>query len=420
MQKRNRFKVLAKPLFILNLGLALCASAGGEPLPFGGVNIAGGEFYKPREGFRPVYAKDYVYPTQSEIEYFAGKGMNVFRYQFLWETLQHEAKAPLDQPDLQRLRASVEYATSRKLVVLLDPHNYARYYGKVVGGSEVGFEDFADFWRRLSREFQANAYVWFGLVNEPHDMPTQQWVDAANAAIAAIRSTGAKNLILVPGNFWTGAQSWAGKGEQSNGRLILGIKDPLNYWAIEVHQYLDADCSGRHRSVVSATIGSERLKGFVEWCRQHRMRAVLGEFAAPIAPNAEEALQDMLQSMERDNDVWLGWAWWAAGARWGDYMFTIEPNNGEDRPQMAWLRQHLPGSVPPKFLVSVKNGAGQAEVEAGSVHPIEAAPAPEGMIFKKWAGDTLWLTDPASPQTTVTMPFKNIEVEAVFQPKRRA
>jgi endoglucanase len=53
----------------------------------------------------------------------------------------------------------------------------------------------------------------------------------------------------------------------------------------------------------------------------------------------------MLGSMERNHDVWLGWAWWAAGSRWGDYMFTIEPKrDGTERSQMAWLRPHLNGA----------------------------------------------------------------------------
>jgi hypothetical protein len=67
---------------------------------------------------------------------------------------------------------------ARKLVVLLDPHNYARYYGTdIIGGTNVSGADFADFWRRMALEFKDDPYVWFGLVNEPHNLPTQQWFD---------------------------------------------------------------------------------------------------------------------------------------------------------------------------------------------------------------------------------------------------
>jgi len=45
-------------------------------------------------------------------------------------------------------------------------------------------------------------------MNEPHDMPTELWRDDANRAIRAIRQDEAQNLILVPGNAWTGGWSW--------------------------------------------------------------------------------------------------------------------------------------------------------------------------------------------------------------------
>jgi endoglucanase len=409
--------------FLFNLtSLASLYAAPSGPLPFTGVNLAGGEFWmpgKPKEGVRPNYGVNYSYPTEAEIDYFSSKGMNIFRYQFLWETLQPALRTPFDKTDLERLKTSVKFATSRKLVVLLDPHNYARYYGtNVVGGPKVGTGDFAEFWERLALEFKNDPYVWFGLVNEPHDMPTEQWFEAANACIVAIRQTGARNLILVPGNSWSGAHSWTSGGERSNAKHVLGVKDPLDYWAIEVHQYLDADSSGTHRAVVSPTIGSERLAKFVAWCREHKKRAVLGEFGAPVVPNGQEALDDLLSSMERDRDVWLGWTWWAAGSRWGNYMFTIQPRDGADRPQMVWLQPHLHGATMPRFNVRVQNGTGGGDAPACTVQAVEAGLAPAGTVFRKWTGDVAWLADAGEAKTTVTVPFRDIQVEAVFEKAR--
>ncbi len=403
-------------IFLLAISVKIIAA----PLPLCGVNIAGGEFWLARRSAdaAPRYGVNYSYPTEAEIDYFVGKGMNFFRYQFLWETLQPQLRTPLNKADLERLKTSVRYATSRKLIVLLDPHDYARYYAtNIVGGPNVSAADFADFWRRLSAEFADDPYVWFGLVNEPNKMPTQQWFDDANAAIAAIRSTGAKNMILVPGNSWTGAHSWTleNYGGESNAKGILSIKDPLDYWAIEVHQYLDTDSSGTHDEVVSPTIGSDRLKEFVAWCRQNRMRAFLGEFGVPVVANGNAALQDMLNSMEDDRDVWMGWTWWAAGSRWGDYMFSLEPENGKDRLQMSWLKSHLPGAKVPQFSVFVKNGKGSCTAEACSVGTVEAVSADKTAVFKEWVGDTAWLKNPKSSKTTIVVPFKNVEIEAIFE-----
>ncbi|MDR3690025.1 MAG: glycoside hydrolase family 5 protein [Fimbriimonas sp.] len=324
------------------IALAAAFVLAGQALPFTGVNLSGGEFYKPKVGKTPVYLKDFVYPSAAEFDTFASKGMNVFRIGFLWETLQPEPLKPLVAPEVARLADCVHLATARKLIVLIDPHNYARYYDRLVGTPEVSDEVFADFWRRLATVFKGDDRVWFGLVNEPYGVSADRWVTSANAAIRAIRQSGAKNLILVPGVAWTGAWTWNAKYYGvPNGQAMDRIVDPGKHYAIEVHQYLDADSSGTKPSVVSRTIGSERLKDFVDWCRARKLKAFLGEFAAGDTPDGQAAIEDMLNAMERDRDVWLGFTWWSAGPWWGDYMFGLEPREGKDRPQMAWLSSHL-------------------------------------------------------------------------------
>ncbi|MGI4791641.1 MAG: glycoside hydrolase family 5 protein [Janthinobacterium lividum] len=309
-----------------------------KPLPFTGVNISGGEFDDRQQGAGSVFGTNYVYPSTGEMDYFAGKGVNIIRFPFHWPDLQPVLNQPLSAAVLGRIKAVVAAATERGQVVILDLHDYARYNGKLIGGPEISDAAFADFWGRTAAEFKGNQNVWFGLVNEPHDMPNAQWLSAANAAIAAIRKSGANNLILVPGIAWTGAHDWVSSG---NGATMLGVVDPKRHYIYEVHQYLDSDNSGSHPEAVSATIGSERLQDFTLWARQHHQRGFLGEFGAADNPTALAAADDMLRFMEKNRDVWVGYTWWAAGAWWGDYMFTVEPKTGQDRPQMAILRPHL-------------------------------------------------------------------------------
>lgn len=273
--------------------------------------------------------------------------MNVVRIPFRWETLQPEPRKPLRAVEVTRLRDVVDQATKLGLCVLLDPHNYARYFDKVIGSADVPNDVFADFWQRMALEFKDNNHVWFGLVNEPHDMPTEQWVNAANAAIAAIRSVGSTNLILVPGNGWTGTGGWSDTWYGgANSEWMLKITDPKkNYW-IEVHCYLDQDSSGSYAEVASETIGVERIAKFTAWCRDHHVKAFLGEVGVASDERSHTALENMLTAMERDSDVWKGFTWWAAGAWWGDYIYTLEPKDNVDRPQMEWLKPHLHGKKP--------------------------------------------------------------------------
>ena len=245
-------------------------------------------------------------------------------------------------------------------------------------------------------------------------MPTAQWFGDAAAAVTAIREAGAKNLILVPGNSWTGAHSFTeGKPGDSSASQMVQIKDPLDHFVIEVHQYLDSNNSGTHKEVVNGTIGSQRIARFTAWCRENHYRAFLGEFGAGDMPGSADAVNDLLLTMEKDRDVWLGWTWWAGGPWWGDYMYTLDPKNGEDRPQMAWLESHLRGASLPKFQLTVDGGVGAGAIEPGTQVEIQVLPA--GKTFDAWTGDIAWLADAKAAKTTLTMPFKNIKVTATWK-----
>jgi endoglucanase len=311
------------------------------PMPFRGVNLAGGEFGTAIPGTSGV---DYQFPNNAEIDYFVSKGMNTFRIGFRWERLQPTAYGSFVNAYVTQLDALVAYATSTSANanVILNPHNFARYYGNTIGSTQVPNAVFADLWSRLATRFKGNPRVMFNLVNEPNTMPTEQWVGAANAAIAAIRTAKAANTIIVPGNAWTGAFSWyATDYGTANAVAMRNISDPSNNTIFEVHQYLDANAAGEGADCVSTTIGSTRLAPFVKWLRDNGKKGFVGEFAGGNNATCNAAITDMLTYMNNASDVLVGWLWWAAGPFWGDYIFTVEPKNGADRPQMSLLSPFL-------------------------------------------------------------------------------
>jgi endoglucanase len=307
--------------------------------PYRGVNLAGGEFGDALPGQENV---DYTWPTSSEVDYYLSKGMNTFRVGFKWERLQPTANGELVAAYLAKLDGLVTYITAHGARAILNPHNFARYYGSLVGSAQVPDAVFADLWRRLATRYGSNERVIFNLVNEPNTMPTEQWVSAANAAIAAIRGAGATNELHVPGNGWTGAHSWTSSSYGTpNSIAMLDIVDPGNHMVYEVHQYLDTDAGGTSDQCVSTTIGSERLQAFVDWLRVHGKKGFVGEFAGGDNPTCNAAVADMLTAMSGASDVLEGWLWWAAGPWWGNYPFSLEPKNGQDQPQMKLLLPHL-------------------------------------------------------------------------------
>jgi endoglucanase len=179
-------------------------------------------------------------------------------------------------------------------------------------------------------------------MNEPFEMKSEQWLRAANAAIAGIRAVGANNLILVPGNGYTGAWTWSSDWYGTpNAQVMLGIRDPNNWYMFDVHQYMDSNGSGTTENCVSTVVGAERLQAFTTWLRANNKKAILGEFSAGRNRRCYQALDNMVKYMENNGDVWRGWTYWAGGPWWGDGN-SLEPLNGQDKPQMDVLEKYLP------------------------------------------------------------------------------
>lgn len=319
------------------------AAAAVQPLQWRGVSLSSAEFGE--KNLPGVEGKDYTYPSVQSTAYFQAKGMNLMRLPFRWERLQPQLMGEFDAAELARLRGFVLGTTARGLHVLLDPHNYAAWHEKRVGTPEVPIAAFADFWRRLALQFKDNERVQFGLMNEPHSLPTETWAEAAQAAVLAIRQTGAVNLITLPGNGWTGAWSWhIGTWYGTPNAQVMGrVRDPANRMLLEVHQYFDKDGSGGSPECVSPEVGAERLSQFTAWLRQNGQRALLGEIGGGNNPTCAAALRSALDHMHANADVWAGWLWWAAGPWWGDYFLSIEPGpGGVDKPAMRLLGDYLP------------------------------------------------------------------------------
>jgi endoglucanase len=328
-----------------------------------GVNLSGAEFGTRVPG---TFGVDYTYPTHAEVDYYAGKGLGVIRLPFLWERIQRSEGGPLDSTELARLDDVVSYATGKGLKVDIDPHNYGYGFGNLIGSTQTPNTAFADLWGKLAAHFKSNSNVIFGLMNEPHDQSASVWLGSANAAIAAIRNTGAAQEILVPGSYWDGAWTWV---SSDNDTVVgAGVQDPAHNFAFEVHQYLDSDGSG-NSGAISTTIGVERLTAITQWAEQTGSRLFLGEVGVTSDQTNLTALDNMLGYMQQHTGAWQGMTFWSGGPWWGNYQFSIEPQNGVDKPQMGILLQHLsapppaPGPTGPVALVGSGdfNGNGKGE-----------------------------------------------------------
>jgi endoglucanase len=306
-----------------------------------GVNLSGGQYGK-QGGAVGIYGTDYIYPSTAELDYYATRDMNVIRLPFRLERVQPVQNGPLNTSELARIDTVVSYAGGKGLKVILDPHNFGNAWGANIGSIDSPDSTFADFWRRMAQHYAGASNVLFGLMNEPHEQSGQQWASSAEAAILAIRSTGATQEILVPNTFWDSGMEWNASGNSA--ALLATIKDPLNYFAFEVHQYFDGDATGTHFTpITDADIGIKRLNGVTNWAQQTGNKLFLGEFGVPSDTQSLMAMCTLLRYMQQNSGVWEGGTYWAGGPWWGSsYSMSIEPTGAAgaytDRPQMFVLR----------------------------------------------------------------------------------
>ena len=304
-----------------------------------GVNVAGAEFAHDKTP--GLIDRDYVYPTKADLVYFKESGANVIRLPFLWERIQLKIGEPLNVAELNHVRNVLNWASQLNLCVILDIHNFGKYKGISIGDPQVPIQSFIDLWVKLALTFSDVNVTAIGLMNEPSSIPLLAWSSIAQQTTTALRSAGSKHLVFVSSGRWSGAHEFNKPfNGVSNASLLKDFKDPLNLYAIELHQYADINYSGTSTHCIDGEQLREILGNVSRWAIEHKAKLFLGEFGVSRSIQCQKALNSMLQAMQ-DSKAWLGWTYWAAGQWWGNYPFSIQPSNGEESPQFKILKQYF-------------------------------------------------------------------------------
>lgn len=278
--------------------------------------------------------QNYTYPDNAYLDSllalapFAG-----VRIAFLWTRLQPTLGGALTAADLTHLKRMVTAITAKGKVAILDSHDYGRRgnNGQVIEGALA--DQYADYWFKIATEFKANDLVWYNH-NEPHDQGIAGVVTANQKMVDAIRRAGAKGKILLPGTGWTGAWVWA--TQSGPAYVSTPIRDPLNNFAFDMHQYFDGNSSGTSGEV--APDAATRLDAAIAWCKQNGQKMFLGEFAFADTPAGHTAATTVLTKL-RDSGVCEGAAYWAAGPWWPADWNIIGPGKGNG--QLTTLKKFM-------------------------------------------------------------------------------
>ena len=303
-----------------------------------GVNLAGAEFHTNKLPGNPE--KDYAYPKESELSYIAAQGANVVRLPFRWERIQHQILSPLDTDEVKRLQKTIKSANEKGLCVIIDVHNYAKYYSQPLQDDAALQDAFVDLWLRLAAVFTDANSTAFDLMNEPNYMSNGQWATLAKRTLAELRQAHAKNLVFIGGGHWSGLHDWFSERDGvSNASVFADIKDPLKRAIVEVHQYADQNHSGTGSDCRSADQFNDLFDKLSSWANENGQQLFLGEFG--MAPSV-----DCLLTLERfltlmNGPAWKGWSYWAAGSWWGGYPLAINTNAETPSPQWQLLKKYF-------------------------------------------------------------------------------
>src|SRR5205085_1530975 len=182
--------------------------------------------------------------------------------------------------------------------------------------------------------------VVFDLINEPHTHPESgnkpgdigisvaDWFTCAQAAINAIRAAGATNTIFIPGMAYAAASSFTTNGSSTE---WLKLTDPQKNIAVTAHHY-----SGLGST--APTVLRDNCLALVDWARANGVKANIGEIAVDAGPNGRPVHGSTFAAAQAqwdnwngfcvaNNDVLVGWNWWAnSAAGWWNQGDSQDPD----------------------------------------------------------------------------------------------
>jgi endoglucanase len=214
----------------------------------------------------------------------------------------------------------------------IDIHNYGRWWNGIIGQDGPSAAILAQTWSQIASHWKAQPRIVFGTMNEPHDsdgasdFDMSTWASTLQTVVTAIREAGATaQMILLSPTNWANAMSFPDRAE-----ALLSVKNPdggVENLLFELHQYFDKEGGKNTFCNDALASGFGELAGFL---REHERQAFIGELGAGNGQDCVEIVCDVLDVLNNNADVFVGWTSWAAGNWWADYELTQVPTGGQD------------------------------------------------------------------------------------------
>lgn len=344
--------------------LDLSAPSTRSGIIYRGVNLAGGECED--DVAEHLSSHGEYLPFDNAAELFLYKGMNTFRIPIVWEYIADKEGNFFTPPRkyMLKLDATIKGLTDKGAFVIIDLHNYMRYNPSNVtlnivktnpdesdvldgfGGIDGVRSSAYKLWLNIAKRYSSPRVI-YGLMNEPHHVPTNNLNSYITASFAGIRE-GEKqsgvvftntHLILVSGSnrdrlhTWFTAYDPASTTNAENAAKYRGMAKVAKF-AIEIHHHFDDDLSGRYvNGDCMATTDYiskvyEHWTRFKAWAITNKQAVFVSEFGAPDTETCRANVAHFLGLLDAFRyttaDRWgvIGWTASSAGT----------PGCGQDNP----------------------------------------------------------------------------------------
>jgi len=318
---------------------------------FEGVNVAGFDFGVDINGTAllassqgPLTALGGSDGAGQMTHFFNDDALNLFRLPVSWQFLinnnitldggngtngsadANAAGNTLDDVNFGNYDQLVQACLATGAHCIVDVHNYARFNGLIIGQGGPSNDQFASLWSQIATKYANETNIIFGVMNEPHNIPDISiWAQSVQAAVTAIRNAGATTqMILLPGNDFTGAQTFISNGSAGNLSLVRNPDGTNTSLIFDVHKYLDVDGSGTHLECVQNHI-VDTFVPLTAYLKANGRQAMLTETGGG---NSSSCLIDLCQELmfiNANDDIYLGYAGWSAGGFGTTYNLTLTP-----------------------------------------------------------------------------------------------
>ncbi|KAI5118495.1 hypothetical protein M0805_003995 [Coniferiporia weirii] len=303
-------------------------------LEFTGINISGFDFGCDTDGdctaagAYPPLLEYYGADGAGQMQHFVtDDGHNVFRLPVGWQYLTGDAESgTLVEANVAEYDALVQACLATGASCIIDVHNYARFNGEIIGQGGPTNEVFASLWSSIATKYASESKIIFGVMNEPHDIPDiNLWAGSVQAAVTAIRQAGATSqIILLPGNDWTSAETFVSNGSADALNTVTNPDGSITNLVFDVHKYLDSDNSGTHAECVTNNI-DDTFAPLAQWLRCNGRQAFNTETGGGNTASCATYLCQQVAFQKANSDVIIGYVGWAAGNFATSYVLSETP-----------------------------------------------------------------------------------------------